>query len=169
MARVDGPRVMIARHTADATSRFGRKSLARFASMSLRGGGRLYLDVWTGPGKTPDRLRAVPLDQVARDADRPGCQNRADQGATCPRGYPALEPWTIGGPMGLRDIAVRLRRPEGDLASRVEALEADVLELRRHNVRLAEIADVVQELLVPLASRDQARIDEAIEKFSKSL
>ncbi len=44
-----------------------------------------------------------------------------------------------------------------------------MLELRRHNVRLAEIADVVQELLVPLASRDQARIDEAIEKFSKSL
>ena len=33
----------------------------------------------------------------------------------------------------------------------------------------AQIADVVQELLVPLASRDQARIDEAIEKFSKSL
>jgi hypothetical protein len=71
--------------------------------------------------------------------------------------------------MGLKEIARSLRRPEGDLASRVEALEADVLELRRHNVRLAEIADVVQELLVPLASRDQARIDEAIEKFSKSL
>jgi hypothetical protein len=71
--------------------------------------------------------------------------------------------------MGLREIAVRLRKAQGDLASRVEALEADVLELRRHNVRLAEIADVVQELLVPLASRDQARIDEAIEKFSKSL
>ena len=75
--------------------------------------------------------------------------------------------------MGLREIAVRLKRQAsrsgGDLAARVEALEADVLELRRHNVRLAEIADVVQELLVPLASRDQARIDEAIEKFSKSL
>ena len=75
--------------------------------------------------------------------------------------------------MGLREIAGRLSRrewrAEGDLAGRVAALEADVLELRRHNVRLAEIADVVQELLVPLASRDQARIDEAIEKFSKSL
>ena len=74
--------------------------------------------------------------------------------------------------MGLKDVAGRLRPRLGqsdDLARRVEALEADVLELRRHNVRLAEIADVVQELLVPLASRDQARIDEAIEKFSKSL
>ena len=74
--------------------------------------------------------------------------------------------------MGLKDVAGRLRPRLGhsvDLVRRVEALEADVLELRRHNVRLAEIADVVQELLVPLASRDQARIDEAIEKFSKSL
>jgi hypothetical protein len=74
--------------------------------------------------------------------------------------------------MGLKDVAGRLRPRLGqddDLVRRVEALEADVLELRRHNVRLAEIADVVQELLVPLASRDQARIDEAIEKFSRSL
>lgn len=75
--------------------------------------------------------------------------------------------------MGLKDAAGRLKpklgRGDAALARRVEALEADVLELRRHNVRLAEIADVVQELLVPLASRDQARIDEAIEKFSRSL
>ena len=74
--------------------------------------------------------------------------------------------------MGLKDVAGRVRPRLGqsdDLVRRIEALEADVLELRRHNVRLAEIADVVQELLVPLASRDQARIDEAIEKFSRSL
>ena len=75
--------------------------------------------------------------------------------------------------MGLKDVAGRLTRTmrsgDEELARRVEALEADVLELRRHNVRLAEIADVVQELLVPLSSRDQARVDEAIEKFSKSL
>jgi hypothetical protein len=75
--------------------------------------------------------------------------------------------------MGLKDAAGRMTRTmrsgDDELARRVEALEADVLELRRHNVRLAEIADVVQELLLPLSSRDQARIDEAIEKFSKSL
>ncbi len=71
--------------------------------------------------------------------------------------------------MGLKDLAARITRRDDDLERRVEGLEADVLELRRHNVRLAEIADVVQELLVPLASRDQARIDAAIEKFSQSL
>jgi hypothetical protein len=58
---------------------------------------------------------------------------------------------------------------DDELTRRVAALEADVVELRRHNVRLAEIADVVQELLVPLASRDQERVDAAIEKFSQSL
>jgi hypothetical protein len=56
-----------------------------------------------------------------------------------------------------------------DLERRVADLEQDVLELRRHNLRLGEIVDVVQELLVPLASRDQERIDAAIEKFNESL
>jgi hypothetical protein len=74
MSRLEGPRVMIARHTADATNRFGRESLARFASMALRGGGRLYLEVWTGPGRVPDRLRALPLDGVARELTEQGAR-----------------------------------------------------------------------------------------------
>lgn len=88
MARVEGPRVMIARHTADATSRFGRQSLARFASMSLRGGGRLYLDVWTGPGRTPDRLRPVPLDQLARDLTDQGARILMTKERPAPAGTP---------------------------------------------------------------------------------
>jgi prefoldin subunit 5 len=52
---------------------------------------------------------------------------------------------------------------------RIEALESEIEELRQQNLRLAEIADVVQELLVPLSSRDQAKVDAAIEKFSKGL
>lgn len=63
----------------------------------------------------------------------------------------------------------RSLKPWGDLERRVADLEKDVLELRRHNLRLGEIVDVVQELLVPLASRDQERIDAAIEKFNESL
>ena len=61
------------------------------------------------------------------------------------------------------------RSPLGELVRRVEALESEIEELRQQNLRLAEIADVVQELLVPLSSRDQARVDAAIEKFSQSL
>ena len=71
----------------------------------------------------------------------------------------------------IRGVARRAveRSPLGELVRRVEALESEIEELRQQNLRLAEIADVVQELLVPLSSRDQARIDEAIEKFSQSL
>ena len=60
-------------------------------------------------------------------------------------------------------------RSVGELEQRVADLEADVSEMRQHNLRLAEIADVVQELLIPLASRDEAKIHEAIERFNKSL
>jgi hypothetical protein len=74
MSRLEGPRVMLARHTADATNRSGREALARFASMSLRGGGRLFLDVWTGAGHTPDRLKAVPLAVVARELSEQGAR-----------------------------------------------------------------------------------------------
>lgn len=56
-----------------------------------------------------------------------------------------------------------------ELEEHIRVLERDVDELRRHNLRLAELTDVVQELLVPLASRDEAAIDAAIEKFTKSL
>ena len=76
MARVGGPRVMLARHVADATNGFGRDSLARFASMALRGGGRLYLDVWTGTGRTPDRLHPVALDRLARTMEEQGARIR---------------------------------------------------------------------------------------------
>lgn len=55
------------------------------------------------------------------------------------------------------------------LEQRVADLEADLSELRRHQLRLAELVDVVQELLVPVASRDEAAIQQAIERFQESL
>ena len=55
------------------------------------------------------------------------------------------------------------------LEQRIADLEADVAELRRHHLRLAEITDLVQELLIPLADRDEARTQAAIERFNESL
>jgi hypothetical protein len=55
------------------------------------------------------------------------------------------------------------------LEQRVADLEADVAEMRQHNLRLAEIADVVQELLVPMASRDEEAVRRTIERFQESL
>jgi hypothetical protein len=63
---------------------------------------------------------------------------------------------------------VGLKRDK-DLVERVARLEQEVADLRRHNLRLAELADLVQELLVPMAQRDQERVDAAIAAFQDSL
>lgn len=55
------------------------------------------------------------------------------------------------------------------LEQRVADLEADMTEMRRQHLRLAELADVVQELLVPLASRDETAVAEALERYRTSL
>jgi hypothetical protein len=62
-----------------------------------------------------------------------------------------------------------LRSDVEKLEQRVADLEADLAEMRRHNLRLAELADVVQELLVPMAKRDEAAMQQAIERFQESL
>ncbi|MBE7323481.1 hypothetical protein IEQ44_02285 [Nocardioides sp. Y6] len=60
-------------------------------------------------------------------------------------------------------------RRMAQLEQRVTDLEADLAQVRRHNLRLAELTDVVQELLVPMASRDEAAIEAALERFRESL
>ena len=73
--------------------------------------------------------------------------------------------------MTVRDklnVVARIRSV-AELEQRVADLEADMREVRQHNLRLAEISDVIQELLIPLASRDEAKVQEAIERFNKSL
>ena len=69
-------------------------------------------------------------------------------------------------------MELRSRLPGGrvrELTERVERLEADIAEVRRHNLRLAELADLVQELLIPMAGQDRERIERAIEKFQGSI
>jgi hypothetical protein len=69
-------------------------------------------------------------------------------------------------------MELRSRLPGGrvhELTQRVERLEADLAEVRRHNLRLAELADLVQELLLPMADQDRERVDRAIEKFQDSI
>jgi hypothetical protein len=61
------------------------------------------------------------------------------------------------------------RRVAGDLLARIEELEAEVQENRNLNLRVAELVDVVQELLVPVASQDRERIEAALAKFQHSL
>jgi hypothetical protein len=60
----------------------------------------------------------------------------------------------------------------GSSSERIARLEAQVAELldsieenRRLNERLSDVLDVVTELLVPAADRDDARVVEALEKL----
>ncbi len=55
------------------------------------------------------------------------------------------------------------------LQRRLNDLEAEVQECRQLNLRLAEVTDVVEQLLLPVAQQDRERIDEVLAKYSRSL
>ena len=56
-----------------------------------------------------------------------------------------------------------------ELRDRVAVLEDEVQECRQLNLRLAELTDVVQELLLPVAQRDETKVAELMERYSKGL
>lgn len=77
---------------------------------------------------------------------------------------------------GARAVS-RIRRRGGaqsapsnqQLAARVAALEAAVEENRQLNQRLADVVDVVTEVLVPAADRDDERLRSALSNLGKTL
>jgi hypothetical protein len=56
-----------------------------------------------------------------------------------------------------------------DLQRRLEDLEAEVQECRQLNIRLAEVTDLVEQLLLPMAARDEEVIAAAVEKYSRTI
>ncbi len=55
------------------------------------------------------------------------------------------------------------------LSARVAELEEEVSECRRHHHRTAELTDVVQELLVPLATGDATEARRIIDAYTSRL
>jgi hypothetical protein len=55
------------------------------------------------------------------------------------------------------------------LRERVSVLEDEVQECRQLSLRLAELTDVVEELLLPIARRDEEGISAVLEKYSRGL
>jgi hypothetical protein len=55
------------------------------------------------------------------------------------------------------------------LRERVAVLEDEVQECRQLNLRLAELTDIVQELLLPAAARDEERVSALLAKYSRGL
>ncbi|MEV5003678.1 hypothetical protein MRBLML1_004342 [Nocardioides sp. LML1-1-1.1] len=64
---------------------------------------------------------------------------------------------------------MRNRGSRSSLQERVRALEAEVQENRQLNRRIAELTDVVAELLIPLEARDQAKVDEVLKRYQQGL
>jgi hypothetical protein len=52
---------------------------------------------------------------------------------------------------------------------RLADLEAEMQEARRLNRRVAELLDIVEELLVPVSQRDETKVREYLERHSSSL
>ena len=55
------------------------------------------------------------------------------------------------------------------LRERIAVLEDEVQECRQLNLRLAELTDVVQELLLPLARQDPDKAVELLERYRDEL
>ncbi len=65
-----------------------------------------------------------------------------------------------------RGAAARLREARAaGLRARVNQLEADLQESRQLNRRIAELTDLVAELLVPLARREDEAVDEVLARY----
>ena len=55
------------------------------------------------------------------------------------------------------------------LRQRLAELEKEMQESRRLNRRLAELTDVVQELLVPLSQSDPDKVQEILDRYADEL
>jgi hypothetical protein len=64
---------------------------------------------------------------------------------------------------------VKAMRDVARLSARVRELEDEVRECRQHHQRLAELTDVVTELLLPLSRRDQDKVDEILTRYTEQL
>ena len=69
------------------------------------------------------------------------------------------------GPRDEQQEGRALRQQVARLRKRVVDLEQEVQELRRLSPRLAELADLVQELLVPAAKRDDERLKQLLDDY----
>lgn len=72
---------------------------------------------------------------------------------------------------GPRRTNRRLERALGEVAAlreRVTQLEAEVLECRRLSKRLAEVTDVVAEVLLPAEQRDEARLRDLLAQYDRT-
>jgi len=67
----------------------------------------------------------------------------------------------------MRIAGGRREAGRGDVEKRLAALEREVQELRAVSRRLADVVDVVTELLVPAVDRDDERVAAALRRLEE--
>ena len=60
-------------------------------------------------------------------------------------------------------------RNRSALRRRVAVLEQEVQECRQVNLRVAELCDVMMELLLPVAERDEKAISEVLDRYREGV
>lgn len=61
--------------------------------------------------------------------------------------------------------SVKQRLVNRSLRKRVQVLEDEVQECRRVNMRVAELCDVMMELLLPIQDRDEKAVAELLDRY----
>lgn len=75
-------------------------------------------------------------------------------------------------PQGAREGRPRLAKAEKEIATlkrRLAAVEQELQEVRHLNKRLAEITDVVAEVLLPAEERDEQRLRDLLTRYDAGL
>ena len=89
-------------------------------------------------------------------------KNFRDRGADLAR---KVAPGSMAGEAGGASLEARVAR----LNNRITELEAEMQENRQLHVRVAELTDVVQELLLPLSQRDKERIEAVLARYADTI
>ena len=67
------------------------------------------------------------------------------------------------------DELAALKRETAQLRRRVASLDEEVQECRRLGRRLAELTDIVQELLLPMSQQDEAKVQDLLAYYTDAL
>lgn len=80
-------------------------------------------------------------------------------------------PTTVASLSAVPGLRAQLQQADNqirELQDRVAGLESEIREAQRLNRRIAEVTDIVQEVLLPAADRDDARLKEVLTRYADS-
>ena len=172
-AHLKAPPQIYARFLLDAIESDARENFFRWAQMIQRRGGLTFLEFRTWQSTLRAKRVPLPLPHPAPSESR-GRRNRAvrrQRGASRdgrragtvrerkPKNLPTRSEVDV-----IRTDRDQVRKRLGPLSlyKRVVALEKEVQESRRLNQRLSDVVDVITEILVPAADRDDERMRAAL-------